>query len=241
MVYHRPVCNLFCQNSFIIMNKAALIFVMLCILFIGCGKAYKSDLAAEPSSTQQQKLKCEAFLFDARITRDNKYNSFRLELYQTDSLIGISGRGYLGKGALKGWVSRDSLLVYFPTTQEFVRDANNDVWKSFKCIGDEKQLNIFDLITRLPEDVVSKDMFQLVLVKDEEKEKEYRISKADCDWLISAEYDLHDKGWRLKEFHISEGEKFELRGKRREYRDAVEIKTERFTPRIGSDAIRVIL
>lgn len=215
--------------------------ILLFLLIAGCGTSRKRDLLPETETQFSEKITCEAYLFDARITRDKKYNSFRLELYQTDSLIGLSGRGYLGKGALKGWISHDSLLVYFPTVQEYVKEANGDVWKSFKCVDEENQLNLFDLITSLPEDIIPRDKFELVILKNEDAEKEYRITKADCDWIITADYDLREKGWRLKEFHISEGEDFELRGKRREYRDEAKIKTGRYTPQISEEALRVIL
>lgn len=242
MVCHRAVCNLFCRYFVVAMNKVvAIIFISLICLVAGCGTAHKSTPGTESGISAGQELQCEAFLFDARITCEKKYNSFRLELYQTDSLIGLTGRGYLGKGALKGWITPESLLVYFPTVKEYIQEAVSDVWKSFECVQNENSLNIFGLITNLPEEIIPAEGYQLELIKDDDKEKEYQINKIGCHWSITASYDLREKGWRLKEFNISESDKFELAGKRREYRDDVKIKTNRFKPLVGPDAVRVIL
>ncbi len=124
--------------------------IAACLLITaGCGSSRKGALVGDEANWQG-KVEVEAYLFDAKLRRDNKPTSVRLEFFHTDSVIAFAGRGYLGKGALKGRLTEDSLEVYFPTTDEFVKEAAADLMSSFDCAGDIGSFNLMALFNSLP-------------------------------------------------------------------------------------------
>ena len=173
------------------MLKKISIFITLLIVVsftqINCGRQYVSDsaLSTTPSTNDDFKLKCEAYLFDAQLKRDGKPTSFRLDLYQLDTLIGIGGRGYLGKGALKGYMSADSLKVYFPASNEYVLEAITDLMNSFECTEKHPEFRLFELFFDLPDSIDFPTSINITSDYEDTNKPEFIVSTTNCPWRIS--------------------------------------------------------
>ncbi len=183
-------------------------------------------------------IKGEAYLFDARLWRDGKPTSFRLHIFQTDTLIGLGGRGYLGKGALKGRVTTDSILIYFPSVNEYLREDMAELVSSFACATPLATFNVLDLFADLP-DPAAWSGEGLVLQIENENEPTYTLAPVDCDWTAQLIYDDEDKGWRVEEFYFDDGHDTRLEARRRRYNDDADLGLTRFQVDIPADAVRI--
>jgi hypothetical protein len=189
---------------------------LLIVPFAGC---YNQTGTAEEDATTagyREKIPVEAYLFDAKIRRDGKVNSFRLEIFQTDSLLGLSGRGYLGKGALKGWLGHDSLKVYFPTVNEFVYESVGDLLRSFDCSFDMPDIDLLSLFTRLPDDALFDVRLTVESDYSNHKRPEFVVFVSDCPWRIELQYDERKPGWRIRSFYFLDGNGSRPTAQRRE-------------------------
>ncbi len=110
-------------------------------------------LRANKQRVPEFDVQVEAYLFDAVVLRGQKRNTFRLDVYQTDSIMALTGRGYLGKGALKGWMTRDSIKVLFPATNEYLYETIPALIGSIACLGDTAEINMFALFSALPDSI----------------------------------------------------------------------------------------
>lgn len=184
-------------------------------------------------------VKGEAYLFDARLWQEGKPTSFRLHIYQTDSLIGLGGRGYLGKGALKGRVTTDSILIYFPSVNEYLREDMAELISSFDCASPLASFNILELFADLPDPVAWSGGGMSLEVENEDDKPTYTLSPVDCDWTARLIYDDEDKGWRVEEFEFNDGHDTRLEASRRRYNDDADLSISRFDVAIPADAIRI--
>jgi hypothetical protein len=185
-----------------------------------------------------RKIEVDAYLFDARLHRDGQPTSFRLQLFQREAEISMSGRGYLGKGALKGRLTQDSLIAYFPSTNEFVRDATADLFVTDACPDGIPAPHLHVVLSALPDSSVFP---AAVISVEEEDEKRYAcvITWPQCDWSLQLEYDLRDQGWRLKRLDFETGEDSRFTLKRRAYKPQTKVKRSKIDFRIPDRATRV--
>lgn len=216
--------------------------IFLIIKISGCG-AYRDVPASDEQAVEYEnkKIKVEASLFDARLYKDNKPTSFRLEVFQTDTLLGVAGRGYLGKGAFKGWMRQDSLMIYFPTTKEYLYEATSDLLRSDGCVSDIFGLDIMRCFQERPQNDGSGENFVIMPVEKEKNKSQYVIYQKDCPWQLEILYDLRKKGWRIKKFEFTNGDNFILKGQRREYKPNAGVKLKRFRLDIPPGAVRITL
>lgn len=225
------------------MHKRLSIMVALCTslaLAAGCGGPGGEGISDE--GDWNQKIEVEAYLFDAKLKRDGKPTSVRLEFFQTDSVIGIAGRGYLGKGALKGRLTADSIEVYFPSTDEYFYEAVSDLMNSFDCTGQPPSVSLFALFRNLPEKVIEPTRgAEVVADLSRARYPRYEISFADCAWQIELTYVRQKKGWRIKSFNFSDGGSTSLDGTRREYKHQAKVKLKRFAVPVKDGSVRIIL
>lgn len=195
-----------------------------------------------PSTVEEEaagiEVRGEAYLFDARLWQDDKPTSFRLNVYQTDSLIGLGGRGYLGKGALKGWVNADSLAVYFPSVNEFLYENVAELLSSFDCLTALPSFNLLDLFSDLPDPVEWQDL-DLTVDTDEADEATVTIAPSDCDWSATLVYSREDVGWRVEDFTFDDGDKTRLEAHRRRYNDDAGLEWSHFVVSVPPDAVRI--
>ena len=134
-----------------IRSGARLIIVAAFLLALsGCLATRGSRIGGETPSGEAQ-ITADAYSFNARVWRDGKPTSFKLELYYTDSLIGIAARGYLGKGAFKGWLRSDSIKVYFPQSNELLYESLDGLVKNSECGVSVAGLEFLSLFARTPD------------------------------------------------------------------------------------------
>jgi hypothetical protein len=190
----------------------------------------------------ERKIQAEAYSFNSRLRRQGKPTTFKLEVYQTDSLLGLSGRGYLGKGALKGWLTSDSIRVYFPATKELLHEPLTALTGSGKCGSPLGGLNVLNLFAQLPDSVLARTQLMVNADYSKPKRPKFRIESGDstCSWQLDLIYDLQKPGWRIRRFEFDDGAGTTLRGIRERYRAEAKVALKRFTPTPPPGAVRII-
>jgi len=221
---------------------SSLILTGLIVMLCGCGAAYRgadSDLEREAGVTGE--VTVEAYLFDARLRRNNKPTSVRLEFYQTDSVIAIAGRGYLGKGALRGRLTNDSIEVYFPTTDEYLLEPVSDVIGAADCSALPPSLSLLRLFSTLPDSLLEGSGLTVESDYSDERHPRFVVSSPQCPWKINVEYSLQDEDWRIKEFVFDDGDGATLTGKRRTYKREAKVKATKFLVPTKPTSMRIML
>jgi len=210
-------------------------------LLLGCAGSVSNDKIGEESAagSATSDVTADAYLFDARLNRHGKPTSFRLELYCTDSLVGVAGRAYLGKGAVRGRVTRDSLDLYFPAANEFLRDSISKVFSKMSCSLRVRLFNLISLIGRLPDSTDFVYGLTLHTVPSKPDRPVYTISSDSCSWNIQLEYNQVDTRWLLRDFRFTDTSIVSLHAERREVRTGITIAASKFQVVIPSDATPV--
>lgn len=217
------------------------LFLLFCFYFvIGCGGAYDTPPAEERPQIDNGKINVEAYLFDAKIKQDGKPTTVRLFFFQTDSVIAIGGKGYLGKGALKGWLTEDSIKVFFPSTNEYVYESIGDLFSSFDCSGKLPKFDLMALFSNTPDQVLNDIEISIIKMNESKNRPKYQISFLNCPWNIEITYDRQEKGYRIRNFEFTDGNKTTLLAKRREYHDNREVKLSRFHIKTKPGSYRII-
>ena len=215
----------------------------LSLIFIGCaggthiGEQYQSG--GEVST--QAKINAVAYLFDVKYIHDGTRNSFRLEIYHTDTLAGLAGRGYLGKGALKGWLSEDSLSIYFPTVHEYIYEPVGAVLSGQECLGEEAALSLLQVIKQPPSLTEPIGEVTIALDSTHADHPVYSITAPTCAWILVLTYDERDEGYRLREFSFDDGHETRLEGVRRSFKPDSEIPVGRFELVVPAGSSRITL
>jgi len=214
--------------------------IVLLATGLGCsgpGHGYVSD---ESGSKQiEKKIEVEAYSFNARLRRDGKPTTFKLEVYVTDTLLGLSGRGYLGKGALKGWLRDDSLALYFPATGEYVSESLSDLISVSDCPIPIATLNAVSLFRTLPDSIALADGLEVLSNYKKPDRPEFVITAADCLWQFIITYDLHKNKWRVREFEFTDGATNRLTAERDRHKSRAFVKASRFDPTPPDGAHRI--
>jgi len=220
--------------------KTYISFLIIAVLLAGCGSGYKSSSGEETKSVKNRnKISSEAYLFDAKLKREGKVNSFRLEIFQTDSALGLGGRGYLGKGVLKGRVTTDSILVYLPTRNEYVEEEIDDFLSTLDCADGVSGFNILTLFTDLPDPESFGKGINIHPNYNDGNQPFFEITADGCPWLMELTYDHRKTGWRLKNFTFTDGEELSIEARRREYHPNANVKTGKFRVEIPGHAIKI--
>jgi hypothetical protein len=182
-----------------------------------------------------------AFLFDAELRRAGKPTSFRLEIFQTDSAMALSGRGYLGKGALRGRATADSLLCYFPSTNEYIDEPVLNLMHALECEIAPKGINLVTLLDRLPDSTSLDPTIKLVSNYQDGKRPSFIVYVENCPWQMELTYRQESiASYRLDEFFFFDGKETRLKATCREYKQSATVKPDRFEVRIPPDAQRII-
>lgn len=222
-----------------------LIFISLLSILIlsgiNCTSTRNKNFANEGNSKRvNNKIRGEAYLFDVKLKRNGKLTSFRLEIYQTDSITAFSGRGYLGKGALKGVIENDSILVYFPVSNEFMYESTTSLLDINDCVNEFDNLNVFDLLTNLPTELDIGSNMKITTGYTDADKPSFNLYNSGCSWEINVDYDKRKTGWRIKTFFINDGFTNMIKATRRTYKNNAKIPRKRFIVDIPDDAFRII-
>ncbi len=216
---------------------------MVCFIIlqlITCGSSVRREIGSEQrGSNRKKKIRAEAWLFDARIKQNGKPTSFRLEIFRHDSLTAISGRGYLGKGGMKGLISDDTLMIYFPISNEFVWEPVSSLLFHDDCTRGTEQIELRKLLHTLPKQVLSSSIFDIKTIFKENKAQAFVISSGICIWSLELHYDRTKVGWRLKRFIFDDGDTTVVKGERRKFRPRAKIPLKRFQLTIPPDAFQL--
>ncbi len=217
-------------------------YVLSCVLvtfLVGCGTG-GNRAGDEQQSESRRKIKADAYLFDARIYRDGKPTSVRLECYVTDSVVGLSGRGYLGKGALKGRLTRDSIVVYFPSTNEFVSEKTADLLTSAAdCVQINAAVDLLSIFSTEPDSIAWGAQFKILRSGNDDR-PHYQISLKDCGWLFDLEYREDKNKMYLSKFEFNDGNGNRLKAKRRTLKKNASVPMKRFIANMPAGAIKII-
>ena len=217
---------------------AVAVLAAVCLLG-GCGRPRTgSEQAERVSERVPDEVVAEAYLFDARVTRAGKPTSVRLEVYRTDSVIALNGRGYLGKGAFRGSLEHDTLVVYFPTTDEYAIEPVAELFASLACSVGLQEFPLAKLFVHTPDSI---DLGAVAVVADYRNtdRPEFALSRDGCGWSLRLQYDRRGERWWLREFHLESEPDFELRGQRRTLREQARVPLSRFRVAIPEGAVRV--
>ncbi len=214
-----------------------LLVLSLFAVCLSCG-GYGSQITEE-NKIGQHKIEVEAYLFDIKIRRKGKPTSLRLDLYQTDSVIAMFGRAYFNKGAFRGRLTSDSLQIYFPASNEFLKESIDALFSTFNCQADLSGLPVFNYFSELPDSALSETGLEIKTLTNENKKKSFEISATGCSWLMSLKYQKEDKGWRLNEFKFDDKQSLRIKGSRRIYKSSARISSGRFELAIPSDSYRI--
>jgi hypothetical protein len=209
------------------------------LLLAGCSSGVKPG--GETGETQDlPDVRAEAYLFDTRIDFEGKRRSVRLEVFATDSLIGLGGRAYLGKGALKGWLDSDSLKLYFPNSNEYVYEPVSDLLQSFKCGDETPSVQVLSLFYHRPDAMQLDSHVRLITDTSDANRPTFTLQMADCPWRMTIGYDRRDPGWRVREFEFDNGDDLRVNASRREYRADTDVSAAKFNVVVPADAARII-
>ncbi len=198
------------------------------ILYIsGCSVSQKSLVGKESSSPNlKQKISVEAFLYDAKYYENNKPRSFRLQVFRTDSIIAFTGKGYLGKGVLRGTLTSDSLKVYFPTQDEYYYKAVDLIFEQSECkISDDD----FDLSALFDFSEIQKlDNAIYKISETKNKRKKIVVNPKECSWDIEIEYKKYDLDLRPYLFSYTNKDNQKISAKLRKYKKSAKVKLSLF-------------
>jgi hypothetical protein len=214
--------------------------ILTALLIVACGSGQSVRVGNEEPGTAETDVKVEAYLFDAQVQRGKKRNSFRLDVYQTDSILALTGRGYLGKGALKGWMTRDSVKVLFPSTNEYLYETIPGLIGAIDCLGEVPEVNLFSLFSALPDSVMTDPRVKIKSDYSDSGQPRFAVSYKGCPWSINLTYDHQDAGWRIKEFEFDDGHDNTLAGKRRIYKGDAKVPSSRFQLAVPASFVRII-
>jgi len=219
----------------------SLVFPALLAMLVGCASVYQG---AEGEGERAGKsaggeVTADAYLFDTKTYREGKLTSVRLEVFWTDSVIALGGRAYLGKGALKGRLTRDSLTIYFPTRKEYLDKPIHEALASSDCPFSLGALDVLDLFGSVPDSNSFEGDISLVSDYRKTDRPVFTISKDGCDWRLKLEYDYKSGTPRIRQFEFENGERFRLKANRREFKSNRRVKASKFDVHIPSQAVKI--
>ena len=218
-----------------------LVSLALLAMLVGCASVYQgADGEGERvGKSEGGEVTADAYLFDTKTYRDGKLTSVRLEIFWTDSVMALGGRAYLGKGALKGRLTRDSLTIYFPTRKEYLDKPIHEALTSSDCPFSLGALDVLDLFGSVPDSNSFADDISLVSDYQKTDRPVFTISRGGCDWRLKLEYDYKSGTPRIRQFEFENGDRFRLRANRREFKSNRRVKVSKFEINIPSQAVRI--
>jgi len=209
----------------------------------GCSMANRKNVGGEPIEAELNlaKGKGDAFLYDAKIYRDGRKNSVRLDVYLYGDSLSVFARGYLGKGVLKGLIRGDSVIAYFPTENQYFAGKLTDILKGSCVEKTPLEKLLVDLFIKTPvKTEYLRDDFYLTIVKESRDELQYRLTASGCPEHIDLQYELRDRRYLLEKVeYISPDESFQFRAERRRQKLDVDIPIEKKAVVIPDSATRI--
>ena len=217
-------------------------------LILGCTFAnrskWKTEKIADEQKTERPALtedRGDAYLFDLKIYNKGRKNSVRLDIYRNENSLSLYARGYLGKGVLKGLVSRDSIITFFPTENQFYSGEINGLLSDncFENVPFERMLVDFFKITPDKIDYPFGEAY-LSILEEKPGFRKYRLVTKNCSEFIELDYDWKKGQFVLERLkYTREDGQFRLDAKRRKFRLNIKLPSEKFQISIPSTASRI--
>ena len=224
-----------------VLSRIALLMTALGLM-IGCVSGPPASEAGR-ESTPQIKVPVEAYLFDVVVKRHGQPTSLRLDVFDADSVIALGGRAYLGKGALRARMTGDSLIAYFPTSNEYLQQA----FSTFRISGEKQvdlsRIGLLDILTNRPDTGQINDSIRVDITQESTADSERSIhtgKRGDSlmAWAITVWHELVDGQWRLDAIKYTDST-LQITANRREYRSHARVPADRFRVTIPPSAVRV--
>ena len=182
----------------------------------------------------------DAILFDVKIWRKGDKNSLRLEVYHAGDSLALFARGYLGKGVLKGVVGPDSLLVFFPTENEYyagpVAGLLTDVCPD-SLLSERLLLDLFSKTPAQLENLPGR--LYVNIIKETSDERVYRLQSQVCSQSVELKYRFRSDHFVPDRIVFEKGEAFKFEAESRKVRPGIDLPPEKFLLEIPSSAIRI--
>ena len=213
--------------------------LILSVDFLSCG-GMKGDIADE-NGIDEPEIPVEAYLFDVKLRRNGKPTSFRLDIYQTDSAVAMYGRGYFNKGAFRGILTDDSLLINFPSSKEYLRESIESLFQSFDCEKDLIAVNLLGYFASLPDSGHISEDLSVETVEQDGQSRKVKVTSINCPWELLIGYGLKEKGWRIDSFEFDDRESVTLKGELRNYKVDSSVSQSRFKLSIPDNFIKLTL
>jgi hypothetical protein len=218
-------------------------YSLVLIIITGCTLARKHPTTHKVGRAEEISIKDtgDAYLFDLKIYRQGKKNSVRLDIYRNAEKLGFFARGYLGKGVMKGVLTSDSILVYFPTEKEYYSGPINGLIPG-NCMDNFRfDMFILDLFRQTPDKLeYALDNFYLTVLEEKSKKKKYRFESRICPEQFEMEYDFKNSRFIPKKIRFDKIDgSFKLIGERRKFRTDIDLPDDKFTVEIPDNAFRI--
>ncbi|MFH2035862.1 MAG: hypothetical protein ABIJ45_05610 [Candidatus Zixiibacteriota bacterium] len=198
-------------------------------------------LIVEETATELTEGKGDAYLFDCKIFREGKKNSFRLDVYRSGDTLSLFARGYLGKGVMKALINPDSTLIYFPTENEHF-SGTLDKLVTGKCA---ESLIFEDILLKLfmmtpPEINESYDGFYLKIINQNSKQQDYQLNSTVCDESIDLTYKLLKDRFIIDNIEYeNESGSFKFLAENRKTRIGIDLPANKFQLQIPSNSNKI--
>lgn len=214
-------------------------------LVFGCTSGPPSTGSDVETAPQYKvKIPVEAYLFDVAIKRHGKATSLRLDVFDADSVIALGGRAYLGKGALRARLTKDSLIAFFPTSNEFLREDFSSFSISGENRSDFSKLGLLKLLKQPPDTGTMNDSMRVEFTQVSSSDTRWTVHSTTYDsaalprWRLELTYALTDGYARLRYFSYTDIN-MTITANRREYRTRARVPADRFRVTIPPSAVRV--
>ncbi len=221
-------------------HKSVVILILLGLILAGCTGKVRQGPAVQPYAVAEADsgVVADAWLFNARAYRDGKPMTLRLNVYRMDSVVGITGTGYLGKGAFRAIMTTDTVMAYFPSTNEYLLESMDSLFGLSACGEGLNAPNLMRLLTERP-DSGSIAMTAYTAHRISNDRWAYTVSWLNCPWRMEMEYRRREERWILDEFRFERAESFRLTSICPVFKPSQEVAVDRFQVAVPSDAVRI--
>jgi hypothetical protein len=245
------------------MGRPAVIFLALTFL-LSCTPPPPIDedtLKDYGTVTQirSEQFRSAAYLIELRVNDDGQKYSVNTELYFSGDSVGFYGRGYLGKGAYRGQIIDDRVIIYFNNQDEYFQGPLADIGTGAECASPGEVLLVALSLLSRREEPVDPDEF----VYPSSKEIRYHFGRFErtvtlnkkgfpkseklidpvCTDSIFIKY--HSTSRKFPFYKIqylvfyNEGYNFRAKGFVREQKYNIDLKPKKFTVNIPPSAVRL--
>lgn len=191
------------------------------------------------SAGHPEKIRVDAYQFDAVYRHRGKPTTLQLELLCTDSVVAVSGKGYLGKSGLKARLDQNGLQAFFPTRREFLIDSLPGLLDEIACGTPMSRFDPVVLFRGLPSSSIFEPPIQVIANTRKPERPRYLFFVPDCSWQLEIEYIMEDSLWRVWSFSWQGIQNSSLEATRRQFRPSVAVPPARLEVVIPADAVPV--